>query len=41
MEDGIPDKYSESLPQFVETEYRKDLLVKKIPRITRQYTPTL
>ncbi|XP_023723831.1 uncharacterized protein LOC111873394 isoform X2 [Cryptotermes secundus] len=41
MEDGIPDKYSESLPQFVETEYRKDLLVKKIPRITRQYTTTL
>lgn len=41
MEDGIADKYSDSLPQFVETEYKKDLLVKKIPRITEQYTATL
>jgi hypothetical protein len=29
------------LPQFVETEYKKDLLVKKRPRITEQYTATL
>jgi hypothetical protein len=41
MEDGIPDKYSDSLPQFVETEYRKDILVKKKPRITKQYIATL
>jgi hypothetical protein len=41
MEDGIADKYSDSLPQFVETEYKKDLLVKKRPRITEQYTATL
>lgn len=41
MKDGIPDKYDDSLPQFVETEYRKDLLVTKKPLITNQYTPML
>jgi hypothetical protein len=41
MEDGIPVEYRDSLPKFVETEYRKDLLVKKIPTITKQYTATL
>lgn len=41
MEDGIPVNYNDSLPQFVKTEYKKELLVRRIPRITEQYTATL
>jgi hypothetical protein len=41
MKDGFPEMYDDSLPQFVETDYRKDLLVTKIPLITSQYMPML
>jgi hypothetical protein len=40
MKDGMPVNYNYSLPKFIETEYKKDLLVKKMPVITNQYIAT-
>jgi hypothetical protein len=43
IELDLPDMgiASSSEPRFITTKYKKDLLIDKIPNITRQYNPAL